>query len=281
MSQIRVQKHTARYWTATFDNGPINLMNPATVYELDQLLTSLETDPEVRVIVFDSANPDFFIAHWDVTTPGAVVAGMKTESGTRRGMHPHADVQTRLGRLPVVTIAAIRGRARGAGSEFALACDIRFASRERAVFGQFEVGVGAVAGGGSTAHLPRLLGRGRAFEALLGGDDFPAELAERYGWINRALPDAELDTFVDAFARRIAGYEKEVIVEIKELVNRATLPPDEEFLAALKAFFASTTRPGPGRARLQALLESGLQQDGEVERHLGAHVALKSAEKKG
>ncbi|MFC8614832.1 enoyl-CoA hydratase/isomerase family protein [Micromonospora purpureochromogenes] len=273
MSQIRVRKHTARYWTATFDNEPVNLMNPATVYELDELLTSLETDPDVRVVVFDSANPDFFIAHWDVTTPRDVVAGMKTEGATQRGMHPYVDVQTRLGRLPVVTIAAIRGRVRGAGSEFALACDIRFASRERAVFGQFEIGVGAVPGGGSTAHLPRLMGRGRALEALLGGGDFPAELAERYGWINRALPDAELDTFVDSFARRIVGYDKEVIVDIKELVNRASLPPDEEWLAATQAYLVSTARPGAGRSRMATLLENGMQQDSEVERNLGHHVA--------
>jgi enoyl-CoA hydratase/carnithine racemase len=273
MSQIKVQKHTGRYWTATLDHGPVNLMDPGTIYELDALLTSLETDPDVRVIVFESANPDFFIAHWDVTTPAQVVSGMKTETATRRGMHPYVDVQTRLGRLPVVTIAAIRGRVRGAGSEFALACDIRFASRERAVFGQFEIGVGAVPGGGSTAHLPRLMGRGRALEALLGGDDFPAELAERYGWVNRALPDAELDAFVDAFARRIAGYDKEVIVGIKELVNRASLPSDEEFLAALKAYFGSTTRPSQGRAHLAKLIDNGLQQDSEVERNLGDHVA--------
>lgn len=268
---IRIRQDSPEYWIATFDSGPINLMGPDTVYELDELLTRLETDPDVRVIVFDSANPDFFIAHWDVKAPKDVVAGMKTESATRRGLHPYADVQTRLGRLPAVTIASIRGRARGAGSEFVLACDIRFASRERAVFGQFEVGVGAVPGGGSTANLPRLMGRGRALEALLGGDDFPAELAERYGWINRAVPDAELDAFVDAFARRVAGYDKAVIVEIKELVNRASLPPDEEFLAALKAFFVSTSRPG--RSRLTALLEAGLQRDSEVERNLGRRVA--------
>jgi enoyl-CoA hydratase/carnithine racemase len=273
MTQLAIVRHSPRYWTATFDHGPLNLMDPDTVYELDALLTLIETDPELRVVVFDSAHPEFFIAHWDVTTPGSVIAAMKTESGTLRGMHPHVDVQTRLGRLPAVTVASIRGRARGAGSEFALACDVRFASRERAIFGQFEIGVGAVPGGGSTAYLPRLMGRGRAFEALLGGDDFPAELAAQYGWVNRALPDSELDVFVERFARRVAGYEKDVIATIKELVNRVTLPPDEELLAALQGFLRAKAQPNPGQRHLAQLLTLGLQQLGDVERNLGHYAA--------
>ncbi|GAA5186257.1 enoyl-CoA hydratase/isomerase family protein [Rugosimonospora acidiphila] len=272
MPQIHVRQHSPAYWRATFDNDPVNLMDPDTIYELDALVSRLETDPDVKVVVFDSANPDYFIAHWDMAADPETVVGMATDSSTRRGMHPYTDVFTRISRLPVVTIASVRGRVRGAGSEFILACDIRFASRERAVLGQFEVGLGVVPGGGTTAWLPRLMGRGRALEVLLGADDFPGDLAERYGYVNRALPDAELDEFVDRFADRIAGFEKQAIVETKELVNRVDLPSDDEFVAALNGYFESFPRPGV-RARAAALFALGLQQPGDGELRLGQHVA--------
>ncbi|MGI5521700.1 enoyl-CoA hydratase/isomerase family protein [Micromonospora sp. CA-259024] len=272
MPQIHVRQNSATYWTATFDNGPVNLMDPDTLYELDALVSRLETDPDVQVVVFDSANPDYFIAHWDMAADPQTVVGMATESSKRRGMHPYTDLFTRLSRLPVVTIASVRGRVRGAGSEFILACDIRFASRERAVLGQFEVGLGAVPGGGTTAWLPRLMGRGRALEVLLGADDFPGDLAERYGYVNRALPDGELDEFVDGFASRIAGFDKQAIVETKALVNRVDLPSDDEFVAALDGYFASFSRPGT-QARAAALFELGVQQPGDGELRLGHHVA--------
>jgi enoyl-CoA hydratase/carnithine racemase len=275
--QIHVRQNSAAYWSATFDHSPVNLMDPDTIYELDALVTRLETDPDVQVVVFDSANPDYFIAHWDLAADPQTVAGMTTESSKRRGMHPYTDVFTRLSRLPVVTIASVRGCVRGAGSEFILACDIRFASRERAVLGQFEVGLGAVPGGGTTAWLPRLMGRGRALEVLLGADDFPGDLAERYGYVNRALPDGELDEFVDRFANRIAGFDKQAIVETKALVNRADLPSDDEFVAALNGFFASVSRPGT-QARAAALFELGLQQPGDGELRLGHHVAQYKAD---
>lgn len=272
MPQIHVRQHSATYWTATFDNGPVNLMGPDMLYELDALVSRLETDPDVQVVVFDSANPDYFIAHWDMAADPQTVVGMATESSKRRGLHPYTDVFTRLSRLPVVTIASVRGRVRGAGSEFILACDIRFASRERAVLGQFEVGLGAVPGGGTTAWLPRLMGRGRALEVLLGADDFPGDLAERYGYVNRALPDGELDEFVDGFASRIAGFDKQAIVETKALVDRVDLPSDDEFVAALAGYFASFSRPGT-QARAAALFELGVQQPGDGELRLGHHVA--------
>ncbi len=272
MPQIHVRQNSPAYWSATFDHGPVNLMDPETIYELDALVSRLETDPEVRVVVFDSANPDYFIAHWDMAADPETVAAMATESSRRRGMHPYTDVFTRLSRLPVVTIASVRGLVRGAGSEFVLACDIRFASRERAVLGQFEVGLGAVPGGGTTAWLPRLMGRGRALEVLLGADDFPGDLAERYGYVNRALPDGELDEFVDRFANRVAGFDKEAIVQTKALVNRVELPSDDEFVAALHGYFASFSRPET-RARAAALFELGVQQPGDGEVRLGHHVA--------
>ena len=149
----------------------------------------------------------------------------------------------RLSRAPVVSIASIRGRATGVGSELALACDMRFASLERAILSQFEVGAGMVPGGGPMARLPRLIGRGRALEVLLGADDVPGDLAERYGYVNRALPDAELDAFVEALATRIASFDKQAIVETKNFVNVASLPPDAEIAPEWNACLASMERP--------------------------------------
>ncbi|MDM0028854.1 enoyl-CoA hydratase/isomerase family protein [Variovorax saccharolyticus] len=268
-SQIKLTQHTPAYWTATFDNPPINVIGPATIVELDGLIARLESDPSVRVVVFDSANPEFYLAHYDMFVDKATTMAMKPG---RSGLHPWLDVLTRLSRVPAATIACIRGRARGAGSEFALACDMRFASRERAMLGQFEVGVGAVPGGGPMARLPRLMGRGRALEVLLGADDFGGELAERYGYVNRSFPDAELLAFVDAFARRLAGFEKAAIIETKRFVDQASLPPDSDFPPALQAFYASVARPET-RARSAALAAKGLQSMSDTELRLGHHVA--------
>jgi len=268
-NQIRVDMRSPGYWTATFDHPPINLIDPETIYELDALVNKLETDPDLRVVVFNSASPEFYLAHYDVLVDKAVTASMKPG---RTGMHPWLDTLVRLSRAPVVSIASIRGRARGAGSEFVLACDIRFASREKAVLGQFEVGIGAVPGGGPMARLPRLVGRGRALEILLGANDFSGELAERYGYVNRAIPDDELDGFVDAFAQRLAQFDKRAIAETKGFVDQTTLPADAEFPPALTAFFNSVQRPETGK-RAKALLQMGLQQRSEAELRLGEYVA--------
>ena len=190
----------------------------------------------------------------------------------KTGMHPWLDVLVRLSRAPVVSVAAIRGRARGAGSEFALSCDIRFASREKAILGQFEVGIGAVPGGNPMTRLSQLTGRGRTLEILLGADDYPGELAERYGYVNRAVPDAEFTAFVDAFAVRLAGFDKHALAETKAFVDAATLPADTEFPPALKAFFQSATRPET-RARSAALAKTGYQQRSETELNLGSRLA--------
>src|SRR5260221_6814182 len=143
------------------------------------------------VLVFDSADPDYFLAHCDIAAENRALVDALPAGPT--GFHPWVDRLVRLSKLPAVTISAIRGRTRGAGSEFALASDIRFASRERAVLGQFEVGFGAIPGGRPATRLPRLVGRGRAFEILLGGEDFRGELAERYGYVHRASSDAQVD----------------------------------------------------------------------------------------
>jgi enoyl-CoA hydratase/carnithine racemase len=265
-SQIRLSKHSAGHWTATFDHPPINLIDRKTVEELDALVTEMEHDQDLCVIVFDSADPEFFLAHYDV-----LGASDPSSHPAAARITPWWSVLARLSRTPVVSIASIRGCARGAGSEFALACDLRFASRERTSLGQFEVGVGAVPGGGPMARLSRLVGRGRALEILLGADDFPGDLAERYGYVNRAIPDAELDRFVTKLAHRLASFDKRAIAETKRFVDAATLPPADELAAALDAFLGSIRRPET-QARLTTLLNAGLQQRSELERRLGHYI---------
>jgi enoyl-CoA hydratase/carnithine racemase len=237
--QFHVDEVSPSYWRVTFDNGEVNLLDPDTVDQLGALIGRIEADPDLTVVVFRSDKPGYFMAHWDFVSDSARVAGM-TPGPT--GLNPYLDNFVRLSRLPVATISEIRGRTRGAGSEFVLATDIRFAS-DKAVFGQFEVGIGAVPGGGPMARLGRLVGRGRALEILLGGDDIPAALAAEYGYVNRVIADAEIEAFTDAFARRIAAFDKVAVTGIKKLVDVATLPDDQEFAPGLQAYFATAGRP--------------------------------------
>ena len=265
--QFHVHEVSPSYWRVTFDNGPVNVLDPDTVDQLAALIERIQKDADLTVVVFRSDKPGYFMAHWDFLSDNARVAGMQPGP---TGLHPYADNFVRLSRLPVATISEIRGRARGAGSEFVLATDIRFAS-EKAVLGQFEVGVGAVPGGGPMARLGRLVGRGRALEILFGGDDVPAALAAEYGYVNRVIPDAEIEGFTDAFARRIAAFDKVALTGIKQLVDVATLPDDAEFAAALKAYLATAGRPENQPFR-QLLLENGLQQPDGIEADLGAAI---------
>ena len=268
--QIHVTQPAPGYWRAEFSNPPINLIDLDTIAQLSNLISSLERDHSVKVVVFASADPDFFMAHYDVLIDKARTAAMPKGP---TGMHPWLDVLVRISRVPVVTIASIRGRARGAGSEFVLACDMRFASAEKAFLGQFEVGVGAVPGGNPMDRLAGLAGRGRALEVILGADDFRGDLAERYGYVNRAVPDDELDGFVDALARRMAGFEKEALVGAKRFVDEASLPDDSVFPPALDEFFRSVAR-AETRARMANLLAAGLQTRSETELALGKFVSL-------
>lgn len=176
----------------------------------------------------------------------------------------------RLTRAPVASIALISGRATGNGSEIALACDMAFASREKAILSQWEVGVGMVAGGGPMARLPQLIGRNRAMEILLGSDDIDGAQAEAYGYVNRALPDTELDAYVDALATRIAGFDKWAIAQTKRLVN-TSLPPDVELGAGWEACIASLGRPA-AQEGIKALTKLGFQAPGDVENRLGFHL---------
>jgi enoyl-CoA hydratase/carnithine racemase len=266
--QIYLTPRSPQYWRITINRPPLNIFGPDTIPQLDEVITAIETDEQVKVVVFDSAIEGFFLTHYDFLA--------KTEDTTSlppgpTGLQPLPDMLVRLSRAPVVSIASIRGRATGVGSELALACDMRFASREKAILSHFEVGAGIVPGGGPMARLPRLMGRGRALEVLLGADDIPGDLAERYGYVNRSLPDAELDEFVDALANRIASFDKRAISETKRFVDVASLPPDYEIAPEWDVCLASIMRPA-AQKRIAMLMERGLHKAGDVEARLGYHV---------
>lgn len=249
-AQINFEQNSPVYWRATFDLPPLNIFGPQNILQLNGIITALETDKQVKVVVFDSAVDGFFLNHWDFLA--------RSEDSGRRppgptGLQPLPDMFVRLSRAPVVSVSSIRGRATGVGSELALASDMRFASREKAILSQFEVGAALVPGGGPMARLPRLIGRGRALEVLLGADDIPGDLAELYGCVNRSLPDAELDAFVDALANRIASFDKQAIIETKRLVNIASLPPDVEIAPEWDALLAAMARPA-AQERLKKLM---------------------------
>ena len=267
-SQIRVERCSNCYWRVIFDHPPLNIFGPESIPELDDIITSLEMDADLKVVVFESAVDGFFLTHYDFLA--------KLEESTslppgRTGLHPLPDMLVRLSRAPVVSIASIRGRATGVGSELALAADLRFASREKAILSQWELGAGLVPGGGPMARLPRLMGRGRALEVLLGADDIRGDLAERYGYVNRALADAEIEGFVEALATRIASFDKQGIANIKRLVDKASLPPDDDIALEWGAFIASVQRPA-AQNRIKALMKRGFHQPGDVESRLGFHV---------
>ncbi|MCS5735130.1 enoyl-CoA hydratase/isomerase family protein [Herbiconiux daphne] len=264
--QLRVARTSPALWRVAFDAPPINLIGPQLVVELRQLLDELETDPLVSVVVFESAVEDYFLAHWDIAADPALVDDLPDGP---TGFHPWLDILIRLSKLPAITISSIRGRARGAGSEFVLATDIRFASREKAVLGQFEIGTGAVPGGGTPSRLPRLIGRGRALEVLVSAGDYDGELAERYGYVNRALPDDELDAFVTEFAERVARFDLRALQEVKAFVDAASLPADDEFPPQMAAFWVSASRPET-QNRAGQLFARGLQQASDTELRLGA-----------
>jgi enoyl-CoA hydratase/carnithine racemase len=267
--QIRIINGWWFGWRVSFNHPPINLIDSVLIEELGRLFEEVETNAGPAVVVFESADPDYFLSHYDITSDNR--ARVQSLPPGPTGFHPWLDILVRLSRLPAVTISAIRGRARGAGSEFALASDIRFASRERAVLGQFEIGIGAIPGGGPASRLPRLVGRGRALEILVGGEDFDGELAERYGYVNRAIPDDEFDNFVDHFARRVSAFDRQGLIDIKQFVNKVSLPDDEEFPPQMEALRQAVTRPAP-QARTRKLFELGLQQRSQLELNLGESI---------
>jgi len=258
---LRVIEESPAYWRIVFDYPPFNIVD-ATLYQaLQGLLARMDASPSLRVVVFESANPEFFLAHFDLTGK----TGNITSAVGPSGLPILIDTFVRITRSPVASIAKIRGCVRGVSSEFVLACDMRFASRENTLLGQPEVGVGVHPGGGGTERLPPLVGRGRALEIVLGGNDFDGDTAAQYGYVNRALPDEELDGFVDALARRIATFDGRAIAAAKRLVNQVSLPSADNLLSALNSFQTALTWPETLQ-RVEALLKQGLQQERNFER---------------
>jgi len=261
MAQFKIDRTYPARWTITFDNAPINMFLPTTIDELGLLMTEIESSPSVKVVVFQSVNPDFFIAHLDV----AKAAERPDALGLWRKF------VLRLSSSPVVSIAKIRGRTRGIGNEFVLACDMRFASRQSALFGNPEVGVGLVPGGGALEWLPRLVGRSRALEIVLSGDDFNAEIAERYGWVNRTLEDNDLDAFVDSLAHRLASFDHETLAAAKAQINRFGMPTAAELQSSNDLFFPLLALPGAG-ARRAKVRNAGYGVPSDFELNFGRYL---------
>jgi enoyl-CoA hydratase/carnithine racemase len=260
-SQFNINRTYPGRWTITFNNPPINMFLPETIIELGAVMTELEADPSVKVVVFQSANPEFFIAHLDVAKaveqPGVL--------DLWRGF------VLRLASMPVVSIAKIRGRTRGIGNEFVLACDMRFASRQNAVFGNPEVGVGLIPGGGALEWLPRLVGRSRALEFVLSADDFDADIAERYGWVNRTLDDKDLDSFVDALAKRLASFGGKTLATAKAQINRFGMPTAAELQSSNDMIFPMLAWPD-AQARRRKLRNSGYGVRSDFELNFGRYL---------
>ena len=248
-------------WTITFSNPPINMFVPDTIAELGALMTRLEADPSVKVVVFQSGNPDFFVAHLDV----AKAAKQPDVLGLWRGF------VLRLASAPVVSIAKVRGRTRGIGNEFVLACDMRFASRQNALFGNPEVGVGLIPGGGALEWLPRLVGRSRALEFVLSADDFDADIAERYGWVNRTLDDDNLDSFVEALAKRLTSFDRDVLAAAKAQINRFGMPTAAELQSSNDMIFPMLSWPG-AQARRPKLRDIGYGVPSDFELNFGRYL---------
>jgi len=267
-AQVRLNRVAPTYWRVVMNNPPLNLMGPEFVLQFREIMAAIESDEQLKVVVFESAVEGFFLNHSDFNVKLEELTGI---SQGPTGLEAWPDILVRLQRVPVVSIALIRGRATGNGSELTLACDMSFASREKTRLSQWEVGVGMVAGGGPMARLPRLIGRNRAMEVLLGSDDIGGDLAQAYGYVNRSLPDAELDGFVAALAMRIASFDKWAISNTKRLVNAASLTPEIEMAAGWEACMASVARPAT-QTRLRAFRELGFHRPGEAEDRLGFYL---------
>ncbi|MFE1833426.1 enoyl-CoA hydratase/isomerase family protein [Streptomyces sviceus] len=268
-SMFSIETVAPKIRRVTFTNPPVNVVDADTVIQLLAVVDELSKDEEVQVAVFDSGTPGYFFNHADLGQVPELLA-LNGADGTPTWV----ELVTRLSSAPFVSIASIRGRTRGGGDEITLAFDLRYASHEEAVFCQPEVAIGIVPGGGGSDRLARLLGRDRALEAILTSEDYDAERAEKYGWVTRAVPDAELDDLVNGVAARIASFDKASVLGAKAQINRSTLPPVADLQASWAEFAESVNWPG-FQARVpqlgKAIAEYGLE---EIERNLGHYAGL-------
>ena len=254
-------------WFAAISAPPMNLLGTELVRDLVSLIQAAEADRACQVLVFTSADPDYFISHVDVTR----VSEYREQAAKLTGEASLGLLYRHLSASRLVTIAQIEGRVRGAGSELVLACDMRFASRESAIFSQLEQGFGLIPGAGGIQHLVRLMGRARALEVMLSADDYDAELAERYGWINRALPAASLAQFVRTLAHRIAGFPPAGRAILKDRVNAIALAQPDDFRRDSDLFLECARDP-EGQRRTAIAMTRGFQtREGEMA--LGSMVA--------
>lgn len=259
--KIRVDRGVA---FVTIDHPPINLFDMALISEMNNVGMEIEADDSVKVVVIDSANPDFFIAHADVELIQTMPSEVPPKADTLSPFHMMVD---RFRTMPKASIAKIEGRCRGGGSELVLSMDMRFAALGTAILSQPEVSLGIIPGGSGTQRLPRLMGRGRTLEVVLGCSDFPADLAERYGYVNRAFAPEELGPFVESLAYRIATFPAEAIALAKASVNAAELPIEQGLLEEAHYFNQALATPS-AQKRMAAFMEFG-GQTVEVEKNLG------------
>lgn len=242
--------------SVTLNHPPINLFDLPLMDEIGRVGEQLASDNAVKVIVFQSGDPDFFIAHADVE----LIQTLPTDGPARPEQISFFHQTLELYRnMPKVTIGKIEGRARGGGSEFLLALDMRFAAIGRAILSQPEVAIGIIPGGGGCVRLPRLIGRGRALEVILGCEDYDALTAERYGYVNRALEPDALGPFVDALARRIARFPAHAITQAKAAVNNSDAMPIADALLEEEHCFNLTLREADTRERMAKFMASGGQ----------------------
>ena len=263
MKQFTLSRPTPGYLRAVFDRPPINLLDDDTVTELAEICDILETDHDLRVLVLSAANPDFFMARYDIS------ALSQNPADPFAGLTAFAQATARLCGSDVISIAALRGRARGGGSEIALTCDLRFASLENCLLGQPEVPSGLLPAGGGIERLTRLVGRARATEIIVSGDDYDATTAERYGWINRAVPDDELDDFVDRLARRIASFDAVAVATAKRLIARGGGISEAELRETISLLPSVAVASRERRARLSS---RAARVGGDFELRLGYHL---------
>jgi len=267
LTQFDIEEPAPGYWRVVFSNPPINLLNSTTVLEIGELASRIEEAQDLAVVVFASSHPDFFMARYDLSDTNPVAFAL-----TEDGVTSFIDSMRRMESAGPITVASIRGRVRGGGSEFTLFCDLRFASIETALFGQPETGAGILPGGGAVEHLPALMGAARALEVIATADDFDAVTAELYGWINRALPDADLDGFVDRLARRLASFDPQVLATAKRLVReRAPAPSADLYRETLQAVRGLLVSPTVA-ARRTAIIRQAAAAGPDFELRMGHYL---------